>query len=305
MFLELNAHALPAVQAYVEAQGTSAFYVERLLECPEALTALFGLYTGKALEGVFLFGQNGVMACHYLSRAALGKIDLLRAIKHLAPTQIRGIPDQIEGIEQLLVRTVRELSVDPVQLMRFPEPEAPGANVPESKAPAADQEAFSGAKGDDSKTDDSKTDDSKAGYVIVDGVNAQGQQLVNDLTFLIGVETHFGRPVKSTGALLKSFKELIETDNYAMAVCGDRIVGQGFIESETSDRGVLAGIYVDPAYRGKGIGTAITHTLTEKLILRHKAAYLLVRERNIPGLKMYMELGYRCVEQFSTLTVDY
>lgn len=69
-------------------------------------------------------------------------------------------------------------------------------------------------------------------------------------------------------------------------------IGYGLITERDELMWVSGG--VDQQYRGKGLGEAVFHFLTEHIHdeLGHSGAFLDVREDNIPAQRLYEKLGY-------------
>lgn len=72
-------------------------------------------------------------------------------------------------------------------------------------------------------------------------------------------------------------------------------IGYGLITERDELMWVSGG--VSQQYRGKGLGEAVFHFLTEQIHdeLGHSGAFLDVREDNIPAQRLYEKLGYAAI----------
>ncbi|MFD6755052.1 GNAT family N-acetyltransferase [Micromonospora gifhornensis] len=59
--------------------------------------------------------------------------------------------------------------------------------------------------------------------------------------------------------------------------------------------GFLAGLTVDPAFRGRGLGAALTAGMSRALAARHDLLALGVYTANVGALRLYRRLGYTAV----------
>ena len=80
---------------------------------------------------------------------------------------------------------------------------------------------------------------------------------------------------------------------YYLAKMKDKVVGFVDIEFET-ELAKLVAVYVQPNYRKKGVGTKITKDALQKIrAAGYTRTILLVREDNLPALRIYRKLGFK------------
>jgi predicted GNAT family acetyltransferase len=66
--------------------------------------------------------------------------------------------------------------------------------------------------------------------------------------------------------------------------------------------GQLQGVWVHPAWRGRGLGAIGTSAVVERLVVRmRRAASLYVNSYNLPARTMYQRLGFRQVGRYATV----
>ncbi|PMR60289.1 GNAT family N-acetyltransferase [Verrucosispora sp. ts21] len=75
---------------------------------------------------------------------------------------------------------------------------------------------------------------------------------------------------------------------------GDRLIACG-ADRTRGDVGFLAGLTVDPAFRGRGLGAALTAGMSRALAARHDLLALGVYPANVGALRLYRRLGYTAV----------
>ncbi|MHA1304997.1 MAG: GNAT family N-acetyltransferase [Candidatus Heimdallarchaeaceae archaeon] len=78
----------------------------------------------------------------------------------------------------------------------------------------------------------------------------------------------------------------------------DKIIGLGFaphvVQKEDISFAIIRDIWVDPSFRGKGLGTDITSHLCDLLIQTGiERVFLWVEKENTPAVKIYQKLGFR------------
>ncbi|HEI6964790.1 GNAT family N-acetyltransferase [Yersinia enterocolitica] len=73
-----------------------------------------------------------------------------------------------------------------------------------------------------------------------------------------------------------------------VATDDDEVVGFSMI---LRDKGSLFGLFVLPAYEGRGIGRRLTRTAEQELFKQHKVAWL-ETDKNSRAAKFYMQLGW-------------
>ena len=98
---------------------------------------------------------------------------------------------------------------------------------------------------------------------------------------------------------------MLKLKKYYLVRSNQGLIGQGLIEEETSELGIIGGIYVDPSYRQRGIGEAISLKLTRQLLEKNKKPYLFVMTNNKNAIHLYEKIGYKISTPYRILTVRY
>ncbi|WP_226481976.1 GNAT family N-acetyltransferase [Natrinema amylolyticum] len=107
------------------------------------------------------------------------------------------------------------------------------------------------------------------------------------------------RPESNREAMRETLGAYLVNDGLLVARLDDAIVGfasvsieRGTLELDTT-RGLLSNIYVEPAYRNRGIGTALLEAAEESLVQRGADAMLLeVMADNESARRFYRRKGY-------------
>ena len=276
MFIRLEEEHLPMMVEYIKNYKEETLYLAKPLEMmrrsnPQGV--FYGYRIENRLMGIFYFSNKSVLALHCRDQKILGNLQLLKAIKFHKPRFIKGVQSMTDGVYKLICRAVSSVTENKSTLMVF-----------------------------ENKTIISKKID---GFDLITDKNEMVDELLADLRFFIDVETHFGRQVKAINDIVKEFRALINQENYLLIVKERQIVAQGLIEDETEAMGVLAGIYVSPTYRRKGLGEWVASALTDTVLKREKTPYLFVKNNNGHALKLYEKMGYRAVTHYSMLTIHY
>ncbi|GAB6107936.1 GNAT family N-acetyltransferase [Fusibacter bizertensis] len=276
MFIKLEESHIPLIDTYILNNGDETIYLLKPLESfknNELQGVFYGYMEENALSGVFYFSAKSVMCLHCLSPKVLGNLNLLKAIKYHKPKFVKGTTPMVDGVYKLICRAVSSTTDSNATLMVYDEAQMNLGN--------------------------------QATLNLVTGSNKMVDELLGDLKFFIDVETHFGRQVKAINDIVKEFKELIAQDNYLLGVIEHEIVAQGMIEDETSEVGILSGIYVSPKYRKRGFGQIISCELTRILLQRHKKPYLFVKDNNPTARALYDKIGYKAIKSYKLLTINY
>ncbi|OJV66391.1 MAG: hypothetical protein BGO41_02880 [Clostridiales bacterium 38-18] len=280
MLIKLNDKHSQMLDEYINAAGDEAIYLLKpytQLNEGNLEGVFYGYMEADHMTAVFFFSNKSVLSLHVVNQRALGNLDLLKAIKYHKPKFIKGLSTAVDGIYRLICRATSATSEAKILLMKY--------NT--GKAEAQIQEP--------------KLESLK----LLSGRNKMVDTLINDMKFFIDVETHFGRQVKAINDLSKDLKLLMDQDNYVLGILETEIVAQGFIEDETDLMGVLSGIYVSPKHRRRGYAKAISISLTNKLLQRGKQPYLFVKNNNQEAKQLYEKIGYKGVETYTLMTVNY
>lgn len=81
---------------------------------------------------------------------------------------------------------------------------------------------------------------------------------------------------------------------------GDELVavaGTHFV-SRQEKVAAVGNVFTHPAYRRRGLGTAVTSAVTAELLAQGMDVVLNVAQRNTPAISLYRRLGYRCVASY-------
>ncbi|MBF4695673.1 GNAT family N-acetyltransferase [Fusibacter ferrireducens] len=273
MFGKLEKSDIQQIGAYLESNFEETLYFQKVYEelKQDILQGTFYGYIQQGdLVGLFYFSNKNSLTVHYSDSVVLGNLNLLKAIKHHKPKYIKGEVSVIEGIYRVICRTLDSLHEDDSILMRYDS----NRKIENVEIPF---EWISAASGD----------------------------VFQELKFFINVETQFGRNVKSINDISKDLREMLKQKKYYLVRSSQGLIGQGLIEEETSTLGIIGGIYVDPLYRQKGIGEAISLKLTRQLLEKEKKPYLFVMTNNKHAIHLYEKIGYKVSTPYRILTVRY
>lgn len=97
-------------------------------------------------------------------------------------------------------------------------------------------------------------------------------------------QTAFGYPGDNVDPFVE---KVVNNEHLLTAIDGDRLVGT--LRYKTKFNPYIAGLVVDPEYRGKGIGTELIKALMEK----NKALDLTVMKKNMDAQRLYQRLGFQ------------
>lgn len=103
-------------------------------------------------------------------------------------------------------------------------------------------------------------------------------------------ENHLSREkMREMGINETTVSNMIEEDRCAwVATDDDEVVGFSMILRE---KGSLYGLFVLPAYEGRGIGRRLTKIAEQELFKHHEVAWL-ETDKNSRAAKFYMQLGW-------------
>jgi GNAT superfamily N-acetyltransferase len=108
---------------------------------------------------------------------------------------------------------------------------------------------------------------------------------------------------KDREGFLNRVARRIEQGRVFVVFEGDKLVFKADIIAETDQVIYLEGIYVNPEYRGKGIGSACLSDLTLNLLNRVENVCLLSNVDFESAHKSYFKAGYKATDQCTTLFV--
>lgn len=276
MLIKLTHEHLPIISDYIEQFHDDVIYLMKPVELfatGDAKGVFYGAIENNQLLGLFYFSNKSVLAFHTLSPKVLGSLDFLKSIKAHKPKFIKANQAMIDGVYKLICRAVSEITESKSTLMYYE-----GGPTPI---------------------------ESLEGFDLISGKHALVDELLGDLKFFIDVESHFGRQSKAINDIVKTFKAMIEEENYLLVVKDREMVAQGLIEDETEKMGILSGIYVSPKYRKLGLGECVSRELTCRLVSRDKRAVLFVKNNNSNARRLYEKIGYKSIKQYAVLTISY
>jgi RimJ/RimL family protein N-acetyltransferase len=90
----------------------------------------------------------------------------------------------------------------------------------------------------------------------------------------------------------KNLEAIISTGLVLAAEYQGRLVGKININAESYTRSQIGGVYVDPACRGRGIGSALIAGFIRLFASRGKDFTLFVKKRNAAARRMYDRIGF-------------
>lgn len=82
---------------------------------------------------------------------------------------------------------------------------------------------------------------------------------------------------------------------------GDEVVFKAEIGALSARVGQIQGVWVNPAYRGQGLGTAGTAAVVERLGLMGRVSSLYVNGFNHPARRAYAKIGFTQIAKFATI----
>lgn len=258
MFKELSLYDFKQVVEYVNANYWPCVHlidpIEKLLKTKRFEGKFYGFYVDGQLMGIFYFSDKQFLCMHYTDDSCLAKFDLLKAIRLHRPLFIKGLEVKAQALMKVIIRNLSNYELAPCHIMTTENNvEYKNHLVLSEWRPACD----------------------------------------DSLNFFIKVEVTFGRNPKSINAFRDLYKEKMAAGQYVYMEADGRVVAQGMIEYETAKFGMISGIFVDPKYRGRGYGRAITKHLTASLVEKGKIAALIVFKDNKNAIGLYESLGYK------------
>lgn len=273
MFGKLEKTDASQIKTYLNDYFDETIYFQKILEqleSGELLGSFYGYLQNGEILGLFYFSNKNSLIVHYSDSVVLGNLNLLKAIKHHKPKYIKGEATVIEGIYRVICRTLDSIHEDDSVLMSFDlENEVKDVIIP------------------------------------YEWIDAASSDIFHDLKFFINVENQFGRNVKSINDISRELREMLKQQKYYLVRGENGLIGQGLIEEETSQIGIIGGIYVDPKHRRAGIGESISIRLTKQLIERSKKPFLFVMSENEKAIRLYEKIGYKKLISYRIMTVRY
>jgi predicted GNAT family acetyltransferase len=87
-------------------------------------------------------------------------------------------------------------------------------------------------------------------------------------------------------------ERLLKTGIILIACLGNSVLGKININARSFTRLQIGGVYVDPAYRNRGVAQALTAALIRRLYPGDKKFTLFVKKANIPACRAYDKAGF-------------
>ncbi len=87
-------------------------------------------------------------------------------------------------------------------------------------------------------------------------------------------------------------------------ILNSRIVGIGGFYVMEPEVYLIGGIYVEPRYRGKGIGKSLSCFLTRRALKETSRATLWVNTENKPAIHIYRDIGYRVIRTNAWVNIN-
>lgn len=95
--------------------------------------------------------------------------------------------------------------------------------------------------------------------------------------------------------------ELVSAGRAFARFDGDQVIFKAEIGALSSRVGQIQGVWVHPAYRGQGLGTAGTAAVAERLGAMGRVSSLYVNGFNHPARRAYAKVGFTQVASFATV----
>lgn len=86
---------------------------------------------------------------------------------------------------------------------------------------------------------------------------------------------------------------IIALGHMYIAESDNNIIGKINISAVSFTRYQIGGVYVDPAFRGRGIASRMTHEFVSNLVDEGRGITLFVKKANLPARKLYSTLGFK------------
>lgn len=273
MIKKLEVRDKATIIDYVSAYGSQTFHFKKMLDEFCSRDVVYGFFQGDVLEGLMWFTHTNALVIHSHSLEMFKKLEVLKLIKAYKPKFIKGDERSVAGVYKIIYRTLRTEASTPVMLMRFVQ-EPLNDHLKAASKPINDSAQIKSA-------------------------------LQNDLQFLLSANTYFGRKNAPVRELEKMMLEEYENKTRYFYTEGRKFVAQGLIEESGSDFAVLGGIFVAPAYRGKGYGKSMSLQLTNSILDQEKVPYLFVKKDNGIAHKLYEAIGYKDEAAYTILEVNF
>ena len=91
---------------------------------------------------------------------------------------------------------------------------------------------------------------------------------------------------------------IISNGKILVAELDGHIVGKIIVNAVSFTRCQIGGVYVDPAFRGRGIARCMTQEFVASLINEGKGVTLFVKKNNLPAQRLYLGLGFNIKDDY-------
>lgn len=229
----------------------------------------FGFFNDNILEGIFLFTNNKRFMLHFINPDVSKKVDLLKAIKHYRPEYMSGPTEMVKHIWKMFERTVKRYNYKKSMYMVLNR---------NDHLILSEELVIREAKVEDAK------------------------QYGN---FLLTIEKHFGRNHMTINQLQKRIADRVGDHAYLIALDGQKLIGQGFVEDKINAFWQIGGVFTLPEVRGKGVASCLVSQLSERVLNEGYIPILAVLEENVPAVKAYEKLGFEKAVDFSIIEIEF
>jgi predicted GNAT family acetyltransferase len=95
-----------------------------------------------------------------------------------------------------------------------------------------------------------------------------------------------------------NMERIYAKEHMLVAELGGRLIGKINTNATTFTRCQVGGVYVEPAYRGRGIASRMAGEFTAELTAQGKGISLFVRKSNPAARRVYQRLGYKILGNY-------
>jgi predicted GNAT family acetyltransferase len=139
---------------------------------------------------------------------------------------------------------------------------------------------------------------SPRGTVVRRGVRADIEALTRLYTGAAGFEGLAGAQIREA---MRGRVEVLRT--YLAEVDG-QVVAAASTSAETRMAAMIGGVWTDPAWRSRGLSTAVVAALSGELLGERRVPYLFYLVNNIPAARVYARIGYRPIGWWTVVYFD-
>jgi hypothetical protein len=139
---------------------------------------------------------------------------------------------------------------------------------------------------------------------LVEGVTVRraGQGDIHTLTQLYtGAEGFEQMAAEQVARTIRG--RIISLRTYLAQVEGQAVAGASS-SAETRAAAMVGGVWTAPAWRSRGLSTAVVAALSGELLREERVPYLFYRVDNVPAERVYARIGYRPVGRWMVVYFD-